>query len=103
LQWHICCPKLPVILLSTGICGLVLTHVSATIGSGGFGAAGMAGAPGMPGIAGAPARFLFSRLARSCCRPFSIAGAILGKGADFLCTSCLAESLDGQGGLTKPV
>ena len=54
LQWHICCPKLPVILLSTGICSLVLTHVSATIGSGGFGAAGMAGAPGMPGIAGAP-------------------------------------------------
>jgi hypothetical protein len=58
---------------------------------------------GAPGIAGAPARFLSSRLARSCCRPFSIAGAILGKGADFLCTSCLAESLDGQGGLTKPV
>ena len=47
LQWHICWPKLPVILLSTGICSLVLIHVSATIGTcGGFGTAGAPGAPG---------------------------------------------------------
>ena len=52
---------------------------------------------GAPGIAGTPARFLSPRLARSCCRPFSIAGAIFGKGAGFLCTSRLAERLDGQG------
>lgn len=61
LQWHICWPKLPVILLSTGICSLVLIHVSATIGScGGFGTAGLAGAPGIagpPGIPGADGGF----------------------------------------------
>ncbi len=56
---------------------------------------------GAPGIAGVPARFLSPRLARSCCRPFSLAGAILSKGAGFLDTSRLAETLDGQGGFDQ--
>ena len=48
------------ILVSTGICSFVLTHVSTTVGcgtAGGLGAPGnpgTAGAPGIPGIPGAP-------------------------------------------------